>query len=112
MYITEDGTEYCKKCGTRRQVLDGVVFCTSGGLRKEDLEERGSKIISKKRSRLGKERYAVNNPFKKAVSVAASEPVSEQSSAPRSPEPQRKTTRRRRARRSEAPKLSRREVRV
>mgnify|MGYP000167092121 CR=1 FL=1 len=56
--------QYVRKRGNRREVLDGIAYCTSGGLCAADLEERNGKIISKKRSAMGKQRYAVKNPFR------------------------------------------------
>ena len=64
MYIA-DGTEYVRKVGSRQSVWDDVCYMTAGGLKKGDLEQRGSKIISKKRSALGKARFAQRNPFQK-----------------------------------------------
>jgi hypothetical protein len=37
---------------------------TSGKLTVDDLDERGGKIISKRKSNQGKQRYKTNNPFK------------------------------------------------
>ena len=56
--------QFVRKRGNRREVLDGICYCTSGGLCAADLEERNGKIISKKRSAMGKERYAAKNPFR------------------------------------------------
>ena len=53
MPFEQDGNVYCRKFGSRREVLDGVAFCTSGKLTADRLEERGGKIISRKRSELG-----------------------------------------------------------
>ena len=58
-----DGKEYVRKTGTRQEVVDGTVYCTSGGLKQDDLEVRGRRIISKKRSALGKRRFEKRNPF-------------------------------------------------
>ena len=63
MYTTEDGTEYARKFGSREDVIAGTVYCTSGGLTRDQLEVRGKRIISKKRSALGKARYTKSNPF-------------------------------------------------
>ena len=60
---TLDGVEYARKFGSREDVVAGTVYCTSGGLTKEQLEVRGKRIISKKRSALGKARYTKSNPF-------------------------------------------------
>lgn len=62
-FVYED-TQYVRKRGSRREVLDGICYCTSGGLLAEHLEDRNGKIISKKRSAMGRERYAEKNPFK------------------------------------------------
>ena len=62
VFVYED-TQFCRKRGSRREVLDGLCWCTSGGLVATDLEERDGKIISKKRSRQGKERFKSKNPF-------------------------------------------------
>lgn len=59
----KDGVEYVRKVGTRQEVVDGTVYCTSGGLTQDELEVRGSRIISKKRSALGKARFQQRNPF-------------------------------------------------
>ena len=64
MPFEQDGSVYCRKFGSRREVLDGVAYCTSGKLTADRLEERGGKIISRKRSELGKVRYAEKNPFR------------------------------------------------
>ena len=60
---TIDGVEYARKFGSREDVIAGTVYCTSGGLTKDQLEIRGKRIISKKRSALGKARYKKANPF-------------------------------------------------
>ena len=64
VYSCPDGNQYCRKFGSRREVVDGVAFCTTGKLTADRLEERDGKIISRKRSELGKVRYASKNPFK------------------------------------------------
>ena len=69
MPFEQDDKVYCRKFGNRREVLDGVAFCTSGKLTADRLEERGGKIISKKRSEQGKVRYAEKNPFSGKVKV-------------------------------------------
>ena len=69
---TKDDIEYVRKIGTRLEVYDGVAYCTAGKLTKDCLEKRGNKIISKRRSALGKQRFQKKNPFK-------SEPVSSSS---------------------------------
>ena len=66
--------QYCRKRGSRREVLDELCYCTSGGLTAGDLEERDGKIISKKRSAAGKSRYAAKNPFKKESVVDEKSP--------------------------------------
>ena len=63
-FIIEE-QQFVRKRGNRREVLDGIAFCTSGGLCAADLEERNGKIISKKRSAMGKKRYASKNPFQR-----------------------------------------------
>ena len=64
MPFTHEGNQFVRKRGNRREVLDGICYCTSGGLTADCLAERGGKIISKKRSQMGRERYATKNPFK------------------------------------------------
>ena len=64
VYSCPDGNQYCRKFGSRREVVDGVSYCTTGKLTADRLEERDGKIISRKRSELGKVRYASKNPFK------------------------------------------------
>ena len=64
VYSCPDGNQYCRKFGSRREVVDGVAYCTTGKLTADRLEERDGKIISRKRSELGKVRYASKNPFK------------------------------------------------
>lgn len=87
MYTSEDGAEYIRRYGTRLEVWDEVVYETAGHLKKSDLEKRGSRIVSKRRSALGKKRFAEKNPFKKqedekkpepTASVAADKPDREQ----------------------------------
>ena len=90
MYTGPDGTEYIRKIGSRREVWDRVVYCTSGKLTRDCLELKGDKIISKRRSALGKQRYSKGDVFKKkektkeepVVDEKASEPVVEPSSKP------------------------------
>ena len=72
VFVYED-KQYCRKRGSRREVLDELCYCTSGGLVAGDLEERDGKIISKKRSAAGKSRYAAKNPFKKECVVVVDE---------------------------------------
>lgn len=62
MFVLDD-IEYVRKYGDRQSVYDGVCYCTTGGLTKENLEKRGARIISKRRSALGKLRYKEKNPF-------------------------------------------------
>ena len=76
MVFVYEGKQYCRKRGSRREVLDGIAYCTSGSLTAENLELRGDKIISKRRSEKAKERYAKQNPFQK-VEVKESEPEPE-----------------------------------
>ena len=64
VWTSEDGHQYCRKFGNRREVIDGVAYCTTGRLTADRLEERDGKIISKTRSEQGKTRYASKNPFK------------------------------------------------
>ena len=64
MPFVSEGTQFCRKRGNRREVLDRVAYCTSGGLTFDCLEEKNGKIISKRRSQMGRERYAARNPFK------------------------------------------------
>jgi len=65
MYTGPDGTEYIRKIGSRQEVWDRVVYCTSGKLTRDCLELKGDKIISKRRSALGKQRYSKGNVFRK-----------------------------------------------
>ena len=87
MYTGPDGAEYVRKVGSRQEVWDRVVYCTSGKLTRENLELKGGKLISKRRSALGKKRYSKGAVFQKkppapeiiqedpAVDDAVSEPV-------------------------------------
>ena len=60
----QNGKRYLRKVGSRQEVWDEVVYCTSGRLTKDDLERRpNGKIISKRRSAQGKERYKTKIPF-------------------------------------------------
>ena len=68
VYSCPEDKQYCRKFGNRREVLDGIAYCTTGKLTADRLEERNGKIISKKRSELGKKRYASKNPFKGEMS--------------------------------------------
>ena len=74
MVFVYEGKQYCRKRGSRREVLDGIAYCTSGSLTAENMELRGDKIISKRRSEKAKERYAKQNPFQK---VEVKEPEAE-----------------------------------
>ena len=66
MPFVHKGTQFVRKRGNRREVLDGLAYCTSGGLCAGDLEEvRDGRIVSKKRAAAGRQRYAEKNPFKK-----------------------------------------------
>ena len=66
MPFVHKGTQFVRKRGNRREVLDGLAYCTSGGLCASDLEEvRDGRIVSKKRAAAGRQRYAEKNPFKK-----------------------------------------------
>ena len=62
MYV-KDGTEYIRKIGSRESVVAGTSYCTSGGLTKDQLIVRGNRILSKKRSEMGKARFEKGNPF-------------------------------------------------
>ena len=90
VYSCPEGNQYCRKFGNRREVLDGIAYCTTGKLTADRLEERNGKIISKKRSELGKKRYASKNPFKGSTLVPAAAVVEDekkQEVKPVSPEP-------------------------
>ena len=66
MPFVHEGTQFVRKRGNRREVLDGLAYCTSGGLCADDLEEvRDGRIVSKKRAAAGRQRYAEKNPFKR-----------------------------------------------
>ena len=62
MYI-KDEVEYIRKIGSRESVVAGTAYCTSGGLTKDQLIVRGKRILSKKRSEMGKARFEKANPF-------------------------------------------------
>jgi len=81
---TRDGVEYVRRFGTRQEVWDEVCFQTAGKLKKDDLDQKGSRIISKKRSELGKKRFSEKNPFKKQAvqDEKVSEPVQAVSDTP------------------------------
>ena len=81
-FVHED-TQYVRKRGSRREVLDGICYCTSGGLVAEMLEERNGKIISKKRSAVGKQRYTTKNPFKQEADAVEDEKVDKVDRAPK-----------------------------
>ena len=66
-----EGTVYVRKYGNRREVWDGTAYMTSGKLQKVDIELKGGKLISKRRSQRGKERFKAKNPF---VPLAESAP--------------------------------------
>ena len=88
VYSCPEGNQYCRKFGNRREVLDGIAYCTTGKLTADRLEDRNGKIISKRRSELGKQRYASKNPFKGTALVPAAADVDEkQEVKPASPEP-------------------------
>ena len=59
----KNGQQYVRKIGSREDVFAGHVYCTSGGLVKADLIQKGNRIISKKRSEAGKRRFQEHNPF-------------------------------------------------
>ena len=66
MPFVHEGAQFVRKRGSRAEVLSGIAFCTSGGLRADDLEEvRDGRIVSKKRAAAGRQRYAEKNPFTK-----------------------------------------------
>ena len=89
MYIV-DGKEYVRKCGTRREVYDEVCFCTSGKLKKEDLIMKNNKLVSKRRSEMGRKRFAEKgNPFK-------SDAKQDMPDDEKRPQPKQRTARRRR----------------
>jgi hypothetical protein len=51
--------------GSRRQVMNGTVAKTSGGLAKDDLKKnKAGKIVSKKSSQASSKRYAKNDKLK------------------------------------------------
>jgi hypothetical protein len=77
----KDGVEYVRKIGSRENVVAGSHYCTAGGLTKEQLIVRGAKIISKKRSEMGKARFEKRNPFQKEEDDEKSEPVKVKASA-------------------------------
>ena len=86
MYTAENGKEYVRKTGSRQEVWDEVVFCTSGKLKKEDLVMKNGRIMSKKRSEMGKKRFATANPFQKkaeAPQVVPDEPSEKPDAKPR-----------------------------
>ena len=78
MPFVHEENQFVRKRGNRREVLDGVCYCTSGGLTADCLEEKGGKIISKKRSKMGRERYATKNPFKSDEKEGKDEQPSEE----------------------------------
>lgn len=61
--FVKDGVEYSRKIGSRESVVAGTTYCTSGGLTKDQLIVRGNRILSKKRSEMGKARFEKKNPF-------------------------------------------------
>ena len=58
-----EGVQYARKYGTRIEVFTGIAYCTSGRLIKDNLVQKGDKIISKKRSAMGTVRFRDRNPF-------------------------------------------------
>ena len=60
----KNGKSYVRKIGSRSDVWNEICFCTSGGLEKQHLVERNGKLVSKKRSEIGKKRFQEKNPFK------------------------------------------------
>ena len=85
---TNDGKEYVRKTGSRQEVWDEICFCTSGKLKKEDLIMKNGRIVSKRRSELGKRRFQAKNPFQKNV-----EPVKKRDVEQHLPEQKRKSRR-------------------
>ena len=93
MPFVHEKKQFVRKRGNRREVLDGICYCTSGGLTADCLEERGGKIISKKRSKMGRERYATKNPFKADEKEAKDEqPSSSDEKVEEKPAPVKKKT--------------------
>ena len=84
MYTGPDGREYVRKVGTRQEVFDEVCFCTSGKLKKGDFILKNNKIVSKRRSQMGKKRFAEKgNPFKSESSVEAKQDTPDAAQRPR-----------------------------
>ena len=55
---------YLRKFGSRREVIDGVAYCTSGKLTADCLELKpNGKIISRRRSAEAKKRIETQSPF-------------------------------------------------
>ena len=97
MYTAVDGREYVRRYGSREEVFDEVCWQTAGKLKKDDLEKRGTRIVSKKRSALGKARFAQKNPFKKQEDEKKPEQPASASDTPSAePSAQRKKGRKRR----------------
>ena len=72
----KNGKSYVRKIGSRSDVWNELCFCTSGGLEKQHLVERNGKLVSKKRSEMGKKRFQEQNPFKQPSDLKIdSEPV-------------------------------------
>jgi len=92
MPFVHEKKQFVRKRGNRREVLDGVCYCTSGGLTADCLEERGGKIISKKRSKMGRERYATKNPFKAEKEAKDEQPSSSDEKVEEKPAPVKKKT--------------------
>ena len=92
MPFVHEKKQFVRKRGNRREVLDGICYCTSGGLTADCLEERGGKIISKKRSKMGRERYATKNPFKADEKEAKDEQPSSDEKVEEKPAPVKKKT--------------------
>ena len=102
MYL-KDGVEYVRKVGSRQAVWDEVCFCTAGKLTKDDLFQKGDRIVSKRRSELGKTRFKAANPFRKAAATSDDEkvePVAEKPSLEPVAQPARRRARRKRRRRA------------
>ncbi len=89
-----DGVEYVRKTGSRLEVWDAVCFCTSGGLQKDQLIKKNNKIVSKKRSEMGKRRFEEKNPFGGKKVTFVEETIDKPDPEPALPKPKRKRRRR------------------
>ena len=94
MYTGPDGKEYVRKVGTRQEVWDEVVFCTSGKLKKTDLILKNNKLVSKRRSAMGQKRFAEKgNPFKVEASVEEKQDTPDVAQRPQPKQPARRKKR-------------------